>query len=55
MEEHLTEYDLDEELILDMFAEECYEQQDFLNTLMPFAVATVTAGLLLILIVIEND
>ena len=51
-ETHLSEYGLDEELILDMFAEERYEQQDFLNTLVPFAVATVTAGLLLALLVV---
>ena len=47
-ETHLS----DEELILDMFAEERYEQQDFLNTLVPFAVATVTAGLLLVILII---
>lgn len=35
VEEHLTEYDLDEDLILDMFAEERYERQDFLNTMVP--------------------
>lgn len=51
-ETHLSEYGLDEELILDMFAEERYEQQDFLNTLVPFAVATVTAGLLLVILII---
>lgn len=55
VEDSLAAYELDEELILDMFAEERYEQQDFLNTLVPFGVATVTAGLLLaILIMVEK-
>lgn len=53
--DYVDEYGLDEKLILDMFAEERYEEQGLLNTVVPFAVATgVAVVLLAVMIVLEK-